>query len=270
MTPPSPTPCPRCGTPATGNFCAHCGQSLGPSSCVRCQAPLSPGARFCHRCGTPTEGTVTRAGRTERTAWIVAGALALGLVGMVVWRVLSGVSMPAPPDTGLAANGGLSAGPGVPAGRAPDISKMSPKERFARLNDRVMQAAQQGDTSTVVNFTPMALGAYAQLPTPDIDDRYHAAILHAQIGDFVPALSLADTIAREAPGNLFASIVRGTVAEFQGDATGRVAAFEEFERHYPAEIVKSRPEYQEHRPLIDDFKRSADSAGGSRAAGRGS
>lgn len=262
MTTPTTSKCPHCGSAAQGKFCANCGQPLGPSSCVRCQAPLSPGARFCHRCGTAVGGLVTAGGRTERTAWIVAGALALGLVGMVAWRVLAGVAMPAKPDTGLAGAGtGLSAGPGIPVGQAPDISNMTPKERFARLNDRVMQAAQQGDTSTVINFTPMALGAYAQLPAPDIDDRYHAAILHAQVGDFVPALSLADTIAKLAPGNLFAPLVRGTVADFQGDASGRIAAFKDFQRHYAAEIQKSRPEYKDHRALIDDFKRAADSAG---------
>ncbi|MGH7592057.1 MAG: hypothetical protein ACREL2_11540, partial [Gemmatimonadales bacterium] len=184
-------------------------------------------------------------------------------IGMVAWRVLAGVSMPARPDTGLAngATPGLSAGPGVPVGQAPDISNMTPNERFVRLNDKVMQAAQQGDTATVINFTPMALGAYAQLPTPDIDDRYHAAILHAQVGDFAPALALADTIAKLAPDNLFAPLVRGTVADFQGNTSGRIAAFKDFQGHYAGEIRKSRPEYQEHRALLDDFKREADSAG---------
>lgn len=263
MTAPTNATCPRCGSPAEGKFCAHCGQSLGPSSCVRCQAALSPGAKFCHRCGTRAGGGRSAVGRTERTAWIVAGVLAVGLIGMVAWRVLAGVSMPARPDTGLAngATPGLSAGPGIPVGQAPDISKMTPNERFVRLNDKVMQAAQQGDTATVINFTPMAIGAYAQLPTPNIDDRYHAAILHAQVGDFAPALALADTIAKLAPGDLFAPLVRGTVADFQGNPSGRIAAFKDFQRHYPAEIGKSRPEYQQHRALLDDFKREADSAG---------
>lgn len=196
-------------------------------------------------------------------AWSVAGALALLLIGAVIWKVVGGVAMPARPDTGLAAGGnpnGLSAGPGVPTGRAPDISNMSPEERFARLNDRVMQAAQSGDTATVVNFTPMALGAYAQLSAPDIDARYHAAILHAQIGDFAPASALADTILREAPGDLFGYLVRGTVAEFSGDASGQKAAYGEFVKHYDAELKKNRPEYADHRPLLQEFKAAADSA----------
>lgn len=263
MTGPTTTECPRCGSTAQGKFCANCGQSLGPASCVRCQAMLSPGAKFCHRCGTATTAVAGSGGRTERTAWIVAAVLALGLIGMVAWRVLAGVSMPARPDTGLAGGGtpGLSAGPGIPVGQAPDISKMTPSERFDRLNDKVMQAAQQGDTSTVINFTPMAIGAYAQLPTPDIDDRYHAAILHAQIGDFAPALALADTIAKLAPNDLFVPLIQGTVADFQGSAAGRIAAFKAFQRNYAAEIQKPRPEYQQHRALLEDFKRQADSAG---------
>lgn len=263
MTAPTTTECPTCGSAAQGKFCANCGQPLGPRSCVRCQAPLSPGARFCHRCGTAAAAAPAPGGRTERTAWIVAGAVALGLVGMVAWRVLAGVAMPARPDTGLAngATPGLSAGAGIPVGQAPDISNMTPTERFDRLNDKVMQAAQQGDTSTVINFTPMALGAYAQLPAPGVDDRYHAAILHAQVGDFAPALALADTIAKVAPNDLFAPLIRGTVADFQGSANGRVAAFKEFQRNYVAEIQKGRPEYQQHRALLEDFKRQADSAG---------
>ena len=196
-------------------------------------------------------------------AWSVAGALALLLIGAVIWKVVGGVAMPARPDTGLAAGGnpsGLSAGAGVPVGRAPDISNLSPQERFARLNDRVMQAAQSGDTTTVVNFTPMALGAYAQLPAPDIDARYHAAILRAQIGDFAPASALADTILREAPGDLFGYLVRGTVAEFSGDAAGQKAAYVEFVKRYDAELKKNRPEYADHRPLLQEFKATADSA----------
>lgn len=263
MTAPSdPTPCPACGTPCSGKFCPNCGISLTPRSCVRCQAALSPTARFCHRCGTPAPGGPRPRGR-EAVAWGVAAALALLLVGVVVWKVIGGVGMPARPDTGLATGGnstGLSAGPGVPLGRAPDISRMTPEERFARLNDKVMQAAQDGDTSTVINFTPMALGAYAQLPAPNIDARYHAAILHAQIGDFAPALALADTIEREAPGNLFGYLIRGTVADFSGDAAGRRAAYTEFVRRFATEMKKARPEYTDHRALLEEFRATADSA----------
>ena len=59
---------------------------------------------------------------------------------------------------------------------------MTPRERFDRLFNRIMEAGQQGDTAQVARFTPMALGAYAQLDTFDADARYHAAVLHLQVG----------------------------------------------------------------------------------------
>ena len=61
---------------------------------------------------------------------------------------------------------------------------MTPRERFDRLFNRIMQAAEQGDSVEVERFTPMALGAYQQLDSRDADARYHAAVLHLQVGDF--------------------------------------------------------------------------------------
>ena len=70
------------------------------------------------------------------------------------------------------ANAGAVAGDTTArAGAAPDISQLSPRERFDRLFNRIMQAAEQGDTAQVRRFTPMALGAYAQLDTIDADAR---------------------------------------------------------------------------------------------------
>ena len=42
---------------------------------------------------------------------------------------------------------------------------MTPRERFDRLFNRIMQAAERGDSAQVERFTPMALGAYHQLDT---------------------------------------------------------------------------------------------------------
>ncbi len=136
---------------------------------------------------------------------------------------------------------------------------MTPKERFARLNDRVMAASERGDSATVLNFTPMALGAYSQLDTVDTDSRYHAAILQAQIGEFTGALALADTILKDAPGNLFGYVVRGTVAQLQNDGDALARARQDFLRHYDVEITKQRVEYLDHRQALEDFRQAATS-----------
>jgi hypothetical protein len=159
-------------------------------------------------------------------------------------------------NAGAGVNAPLGAG-GVPPGRAPDISNMSPKERFVRLEGRITQALQAGDSNTVVSFTPMALQAYAQLPDSnrDVDAQYHAAMLEAQVGMFAEATALSDTILKRAPDNLFGYYIRATVADFSGDSTAARKARASFRAHYDAELKKNRPEYSEHRPFLEQYRK---------------
>ena len=131
---------------------------------------------------------------------------------------------------------------------------MTPRERFDRLFNRIMQAAEQGDSTEVQRFTPMALGAYQQLDSLDIDARYHAAVVHLGVGDLAPALALADTILRESPGHLFGYLIRGTVARFQNNPTAQTRAEHDFLSHYQAEMAAKRVEYLEHQPALEEFQ----------------
>jgi hypothetical protein len=205
------------------------------------------------------------AGRSERTAWMVAGAVVVALLAIIVWKMLAGNTGARAPDMANAGNANsaqASGDPGgsLPTGQAPDISQLTPAERFLRLNNRVMQAATQGDSTTVINFTPMALGAYAQLDTVTQDERYHAAILNAQVGRLTEALALTDTMLRVTPGYLLAYAVRGDIAEFQRDSTALHRAYADFLKAWPAESAARREEYADHKSVIDDFRSRALSA----------
>jgi hypothetical protein len=156
----------------------------------------------------------------------------------------------------IGAEGGAAAVPPL-AQRAPDISNMSPRERFDRLWDRVVRAAEAGDSVTVIQFAPMALGAYGMMEDADADARYHAATIHLVIGDFPAALALADTIQADAPGHLLGYIVRGEVADRRNDATALARSYQEFLRHDDAELRAGRVEYAEHKPILDDFRTRA-------------
>ena len=263
-----PRTCPTCGAAGSGNFCASCGGPLGARTCLACRAELTPQARFCHRCGaSAAPGAVAAGGATrpEKTAWMVAGGLVLFLMAIVAYRVLTGATgdtaarSPDMANAGNAAPGGDPGG-GLPTGPAPDISQLSPQERFLRLNNRVMEAAGRGDTATVVNFTPMALGAYAQLPSATNDDRYHAAVLHAQVGRVTEALALADTMLQATPGYLLAYVVRGDIAGIQGDSTRLRSAYADFQAAFDREIEAARAEYADHREVLDEFLQRARSA----------
>jgi hypothetical protein len=190
------------------------------------------------------------------------------LLAVILIKVVRDAPAPAAPDmanagsaAGREGGGPVSSGPGgLPAGPAPDISQMTPRERFDRLFNRVMQAAERRDTAQVERFTPMALGAYAQLDSVNADARYHAAELRLQVGDMSGALALADTILARNPGHLFGYIVRGTAAGFQGDTAAARQADREFLSHYQAERAANRIEYREHEPAIERFKQQAESA----------
>jgi hypothetical protein len=151
------------------------------------------------------------------------------------------------------------AAPAVPGddGVPPDISNMSPRERFDRLYNRVMRAAQAGDEAAVGRFTPMALMAYGQLDTLDADARYHAALLQVHSGDVAGPIALADTILAQQPGHLFGYIIRGTVARWQKDDRALGRAYAGFLEHYDAEMKAARPEYADHKVSVDEFHQQA-------------
>jgi hypothetical protein len=140
---------------------------------------------------------------------------------------------------------------------APDISQLSPKERFDRLYNRVMQAAQAGDQATMSRFMPMALGAYDMLDSADADARYHAALLRVHNGDVPGARALGDSILAAQPGHLLGYVVLGTTARWAKDDAGLAKAYQEFLAHYDAEMKANRREYTEHRTSIDGFRREA-------------
>ncbi len=250
MTQPSASVCPACGATASGNFCNGCGASLAERRCGHCGASVVSGARYCHRCGRPLGATAP--GRSDRTPWLIASAIVVLLVGGIVARMQRGTPAPVVPD--MANPGAVGAAGAVPAGRGPDISRMSPSERFDRLFNRVVAAAERGDTTEVLRFAPMALGAYEQLDTADVDAHYHAAVVMLETGQLDEAAALADTILARNPDHLFGFVVRAGVAQRRGDSAGRRRAREEFARRFDAELGTRKPEYEEHRAALEAFR----------------
>ena len=196
----------------------------------------------------------------KQTPWIIAGILVLAtVVGIALSARNNGAAA-----TGQMANAGNAAGgAAAPAGGlgpgTVDISQMSLSEQYIKLMNKVTAAAENGDSATVVNFTPMALGAYTNLPAADrdIDARYHAAMLQTNVGMFAAALALADTITKEAPNNLMATYVRIIVAQDQGDSTKAKAERAKFREHFDAEMKKKRSEYEAHTTFLENYRKGA-------------
>ncbi|MDX2192547.1 MAG: zinc ribbon domain-containing protein [Gemmatimonadales bacterium] len=234
------------------------------SACPQCRTPVSVAARFCPQCG---HALVVGAPAPARTPWIIAGVATLAFMAVTIAFLLRNdprgaaeAAVPAAPAEPVAPFAGGAGGGGAP----PDISNMSPKERFDRLYNRVMQASESGDQATVDRFLPMALASFGQLDSVDVDARYHVAMLRLHTGGTDEAAAQADSILRQHPGHLFGYLIKASVARFRKDEAALAKSRQEFTQRYDAEVKKGLPEYGEHKGSLDRFL--AEARGGARPA----
>jgi hypothetical protein len=186
---------------------------------------------------------------------MVSGGVVVGIIAALLVLLTRNGS---PPTAAASPAAPFAAGAGD--GAPPDISNMTPRERFDRLYNRIMTAAENGDEGTANNFAPMALSAYGMLDSIDADARYHAALIKLHTGDIAGATALGDTILIQSPGHLLGYVVLGTVARFRKDDAALRRACTGFLQHYDAEMKAGRGEYSDHERSITEFKKAADAA----------
>jgi hypothetical protein len=251
-----PRACPSCGNPATGRYCANCGAPLTGATCATCSADLTPGAKFCHRCGTSVGAAAAPAPRTSSLPWIVAALAFLALFAMAAGRGFNARrsntvdgSQNALPQAGLD-DRGVGSDDQSAGVRAPDISSLSPQERADRLYNRVMMLATQGKVDSVQFFAPMALTAYQMLSPLNADQRYDMGRIGEVAGALPLAKSQADSILLENPNHLLGLILEARLAVIAGDST----QLHSYERRLIAaektEMAKKREEYLRHKDDI--------------------
>ena len=259
VTTPPPTTCPSCGTTATGRFCSSCGTALAGATCGSCAAPLTAGARFCHRCGTPagTSAGSRTPGIGNAMPWVVTGIALVALIALVVGQRF-GARPTGTTDVldGANAQGTttISAEDAPPAGtmpRAPDISQLTPAQRAERLYDRIMREAEAGKTENVRAFLPMAVAAYEMIAPLTLDQRYDLGRIGEVGGDTTLVRAQADTILRERPTHLLGLVLGAKAARMVGNEPharqfdARLLSVE------PRERSAGLPEYLLHRNDID-------------------
>jgi Double zinc ribbon len=266
--------CPGCGAPASGRFCSSCGTTLAGATCATCSASLTPGARFCHRCGTPAGAPSAAASRGFASAlpWAVAALALVSLTALVVGQrfgargnantptteVLDGANMQGATPIGPSVDAG-----GAPAGavpRAPDISQLTPEQRAERLYDRIMTEHEAGRQDAVRSFLPMARAAYEMIGPLNLDQRYDLGRLGEVGGDTALARTQADTILKARPTHLLGLILAARVARLEG-SDARARGFDaRLLAAEPAERAAGLPEYLLHRNDIDTALAAARSA----------
>ncbi len=252
-------PCPGCGQLAQGTFCSHCGTPLVEAPCPRCGVPVAPGARFCSSCGAPIGPAATRATPVAATepplhpALVgLAGLLIVAAVAAVVWY-LGGNRGRRTPAAAPPSDGSLPAA-------TTDIWSLTPSERFTRLTDRIQAAFEAGDSAQVVQFYPMAEGAFDMLLPGDrtSDARFHIALLRTQVGQVSSAQVQLDSLLLESPDNLLGHYLTAQIATLNRDPAAWHQAKADFDRAWSTEIATDRPEYAAHRRLLDDFHQQSE------------
>ncbi len=259
LPPDESTTCSSCGAAANGRYCASCGAPLAGATCASCSADLSPGAKFCHRCGTPVGAAAAKPEpRTNVLPWVVAALAFLALFALAAGRGFNARrgstvdgSVNALPQAGLD-DRGPPADDQSAAVRAPDISSLSPQERADRLYNRVMLLATQGKIDSVQFFAPMALQAYLMLAPLNTDQRYDMGRIGEVAGAIPLAKAQADTILRENPNHLLGLILEARLATLARDT----AQLHSYERRLiaaqKAELAKKRDEYVRHADDISN------------------
>ncbi len=228
-----------------------------PTACPACYAPLAPDARYCHRCGR----AVTAGGLAERAPWFIAWAVVGPL--RCRYRVLRHAQArragpaghgerrcrPAEPPPGESPPAG---GPGQP----PDISQMTPRERFTRLYDRIMT---RGRTGRHRDGGAVLADGLLRLRHAGHHRRRHALPggrrCHVQLGQF-PSRARPG---RHHPGRREASPLRRPApGPGRGAQEGRGGARPE-PQEFPGALRRrdsppKRPEYDEQQAALDAFK----------------
>ncbi|MCU0622359.1 MAG: zinc ribbon domain-containing protein [Gemmatimonadaceae bacterium] len=228
------------------------------SSCAVCKAALSPGARFCHRCGTPAGArpeAPAGGGTSTVLPWSIAAVSLIILITLVATRTwqasTAGVASAEAPPGGMVApfaNGG--GGGGAP----PDISQMSPEERADRLYNRVMTYAERGVTDSAAFFSPMAMMAYNALGQLSNDQRYHVGSIGLATGakeGAEIALAQSDTLLAADGNYLLGLMLAARANEILGNAPKQKQFEAKFLKVLDAELKKPVDEYAAHRPSID-------------------
>jgi hypothetical protein len=253
--------CPACKSEIPdGRYCAKCGATLRDIACPRCNTPLAVGSRFCQNCGSsvvvalppppppppPPPAVILAAAPPSRIPWIIGGtATAALLILIIAQRLNIGATPPI--------NSGTQSPPSeAPAAmRAPDISQMSPRERAARLFDRIMRLDEEGKRDSVQLFAAMAIPTFQALQPLDAHLRYDLGRVAAAAGELVLAQAQADTILQGRPQHLLGLILAAQIADRRADTLrarrlrNRLLAAEAAERGLALE------EYRLHAADID-------------------
>jgi hypothetical protein len=219
---------------------------------------MTPGAHYCHRCGTPAGAGAAAPSRgfAGVLPWAVAALALVSLIALVVGQRFG--ARPSPASDVAEGSNGQPAAPfaagGAPNGgmpRAPDISQLTPAQRAERLYDRIMTEHEAGREQNVRAFLPMATAAYEMLAPLNLDQRYDLGRIAEVGGDTALARAEADSILQERPTHLLGLVLAAKAARMVGNEPHARQFDVRLLSVEPRERSAALPEYLLHKNDIE-------------------
>jgi len=220
--------------------------------CPRCGGATHVGDRFCRSCGaalTDTPGGTARGLSGLRALGLAVIALAL----LFAFFYYSGGLRDSEPPAQQIPISGVGTG----GGGAETSQPLTARQSADLLFNRAMSAYEGGDSAEARQFIPMALTAYRELESPDLDARYHIALLSLAANLPADALAQADTMLAESPDHLLALSAAGHAYAELGNPEAAARSFQRFLDVYTPEVAASRPEYLDHARALPARREAA-------------
>lgn len=224
------------------------------STCPSCDAKLTNQAKFCHQCGTQTDGQ----GGIENLSWKPLALVAIFIAAVfAVVAIVMDRFVPTTPNATATAASIASPSVALSGAAAVDLSKMSPRQAADRLFNRVMAADERGDIAEAKKFAPMALQAYGLVKQPDSDAHYHVGLINLVLGDVAQVRRQIDLLNNATPNHLLGLYLEVNIARQASHKAAEAQALSRFKAAYDAEILTDKPEYRAHRTTIDKLHEQA-------------
>lgn len=288
------TQCSTCGADAAGNFCASCGAGLAPATCPSCKTPSAPGARFCTECGAalgrsagapeaipggggrggahgdfgtgaggrPGAGGGAGAGPgsgapggqgSALIAWSIAGLLLVGFIVVIASPIFSTSG-----SSGSSAAGPAQAAPALGPAPNVDLNSMTPLQAANNLFDRVMRGVAAQDTTEIMNFLPMAIGAYERARPLDAEGQFDLSLLHRAGLDFEAALVEARAGLELHPDHILNLSSAAMSSAELGDSAAASEYYTRLLEVYDTESERDIKDYTERPNLLPQMRGEAE------------
>jgi tetratricopeptide (TPR) repeat protein len=223
--------------------------------CPACGATRDPGDRFCRKCGTPFGAEAKPNGKARGLTGLRAFGLAVVALAVVYAFLLYGRREPGAQQQAQSIPISAVADPAGAATTQP----LTPRASADQLFNQAMSAYESADMANAQRFIPLAITAYQQLSTLDLDARYHLALLALAGGRPQDALAQSDTMMAEVPDHLLALSISARAHEALGDEDRAALLWLRFLNAYTPDVAASRPEYMDHARALPERRDRAES-----------